>query len=157
MHPPPAAFSVRPAGADDDAALADLREQWRRESHGVAPGSDLTFTPRFRAWFRSQLAAGSLAWVAEDAQIIGMLVMFVHERMPEPARPPTSWGYIGNVFVHPSRRRAGAGAALLSAAIEEARRLDLARLILNPSPRSVPLYRRAGFSGDHNLVTLELQ
>jgi GNAT superfamily N-acetyltransferase len=123
----------------------------------VTLGSDPTFPARFLAWFRSQLVAGSLAWVAEDAEIFGMLVMFVHERMPEPGRPTTSWGYVGNVFVHPTRRGVGAGASLVSAAIDEAKRRDLARLILNPSPRSVPLYQRAGFSSRHGLLTLELQ
>jgi len=85
-----------------------------------------------------------------------MLVMFIHERMPEPALETTSWGYIGNVFVHPSCRDAGVGTALLSAAIDEAKHRRLARLVLNPSVQSVPLYQRAGFSGDHALLTLEL-
>lgn len=149
------AFAVRPATEDDGMALVELREQWRLESHQVALGSDPTFPARFLAWFRSERAAGSLAWVAEDVRVIGMLVMFVHERMPEPGRPTTSWGYIGNLFVHPDRRDAGTGAALLSAAIDDAKRRKLARLVLNPSPRSVPLYERAGFNREHGLLTLD--
>jgi GNAT superfamily N-acetyltransferase len=85
-----------------------------------------------------------------------MLVMFVHERMPEPGRPTTGWGYIGNLFVHPDHRDDGAGAALLSAAVGDAKRRKLARLVLNPSPRSVSLYHRAGFKGSHGLLTLDL-
>lgn len=156
MTLPVRATSVRTASQGDGSAMAELREQWRLESHQTALGSDATFSARFLAWFNSELAAGSLAWVAEDVQVVGMLVMFVHQRMPEPARPTTSWGYIGNVFVHPARRNAGIGTALLSAAIDEAKHRQLARLVLNPSPQSVPLYRRAGFSGNHALLTLEL-
>jgi GNAT superfamily N-acetyltransferase len=136
--------------------MVGLREQWRLESHHIELGSDPTFAARFLAWFNSERAAGSLTWVAENLRIVGMLVMFVHQRMPEPARPTTSWGYIGNVFVHRDCRDAGVGSALLSAAIDEAKRRQLARLVLNPSLQSVPLYERAGFSRDHALLTLEL-
>lgn len=149
--------SVRSASEHDSAALAELRAQWRLESHQVPLDSDPGYLPRFGAWFRAQLASGSLAWVAEDQeQVVGMLVMSMHKRMPEPGRPSTSWGYIGSFFVHPDHRGTGVGAALLSAVVDDAASRRLARIVLNPSPRSIPLYQRAGFSDDHGLLTLEL-
>lgn len=152
----PATVVVRRASSRDAWALAGLRAQWREESHGVPSGSDATFVARFSEWFESQLRAGSVAWVAEDTATVGMLVMFVHQRMPEPGRDARRWGYIGNVFVHPGRRDHRIGRSLLDAAVDHARREDFARLVLNPSPRSIPFYQRAGFTGDHALLTLEL-
>lgn len=147
---------IRRATTADGQALADLRSLWRMESHQTPIGNDGTFGLRFTDWFEAQLASGSLAWVAEDPHAVGMLVMFVHERMPEPGRESRRWGYIGNVFVHHDGRDRGVGRSLVAAAVEEARSQGFARLVLNPSPRSVPLYERAGFSGNHALLTLEL-
>lgn len=147
---------IRRATTEDGQALAVLRSVWRLESQDTPIGSDSTFALRFTDWFVAQLASGSLAWVAEDPHAVGMLVMFVHERMPEPGRESRRWGYIGNVFVRPDGRDRGVGQSLVAAAVEEARCQGFARLVLNPSLRSVPLYERAGFSGNHALLTLEL-
>ncbi len=60
MTLPVRATSVRTASQGDGSAIAELREQWRLESHQTALGSDATFSARFLAWFNSELAAGSL-------------------------------------------------------------------------------------------------
>jgi len=148
--------SVRTAAAFDAGALASLRRQWRHEWHGVALDADPDFEPRFVGWFTDQLARGSLAWLAVlDGEPVGMLLMFVHERMPEPDREPGRWGYVGNAFVLPAHRDAGVGGQLLDAALAHADAHGFARVVLNPSPRSVPFYERAGFSRDHPLLVRE--
>jgi GNAT superfamily N-acetyltransferase len=53
-------------------------------------------------------------------------------------------------------RHAGAGRALLDAAVTWARDHGLARLVLSPSERSVSFYRRAGFTHATNLLVLPL-
>jgi GNAT superfamily N-acetyltransferase len=136
--------------------LGLLRRHWRHERDGVALDADPGFEQRFADWFAAQLAHGSLAWVAHvDGDAVGMLLMFVHERMPEPDRDPGRWGYIGNVFVLPAHRDAGVGSRLLGAALAHADAHGFARVVLNPSPRSVPFYERAGFSRDHPLLVRE--
>ena len=145
--------SVRPAGPSDTAALALLRRHWRHEQHGVALHADPGFEQRFADWFTAQLAHRSLAWVADaDGDAVGMLLMFVHERMPDPDRDPGRWGYIGNVFVLPAHRDAGVGRLLLDAALAHADEHAYVRVVLNPSPTSVPFYERAGFGSDHQLL-----
>lgn len=77
--------------------------------------------------------------------------------MPIPGRPDTCWGYVGNMFVPDSFRNKGIGTALLQTVIETAEQRRYARLVLSPSPRSVPFYTRAGFvppdiAGDQRLL-----
>ena len=65
--------------------------------------------------------------------------------MPYPGTPPGGWGYLGNMYVAPSHRGVGVGALLLGAITEYADALGLERIVLNPSPRAIPFYGRAGF------------
>jgi GNAT superfamily N-acetyltransferase len=65
--------------------------------------------------------------------------------MPAPGRDGGGWGYVGQAFVRAEHRDAGVGRLLLDAALAEARALGFDRVVLNPSARSVPFYRRAGF------------
>lgn len=60
------------------------------------------------------------------------------------------------MYVRPSSRNRGVGAALLDTALAEARRRGYERVVLNPSERSVPLYRRAGFVPESGLFVLQL-
>jgi GNAT superfamily N-acetyltransferase len=144
---------IRPARPADALLLARLRRHWTLERHGVALDADSGFEARFREWYTGQLNRGTLAWLAyEGSEPVGMLVMFVHERMPEPDRDPGRWGYLGNVIVLPDRRDAGIGRALLDAALGHADAHGFNRVVLNPSPRSVPFYERAGFGRDHPLL-----
>ncbi len=101
---------IRTAGPADAPTLAWLRRRWRLERHGIALDADADsgFEARFAEWYAGQLGCGSRAWLAYDGvDPVGMLVMFVHERMPEPDRDAGRWGYVGNVFVLPEHRDAG--------------------------------------------------
>ena len=148
--------AVRSAGPSDVDALALPRRQWRLERHGIALDADPGVEQRFAAWYADQLGKGSQAWIAHaEADPVGMLLMFLHERMPEPDREPGGWGYIGNVFVLPAHRDSGVGRLLLDAAVAYADAQGFARLVLNPTPRSVPFYARTGFSSDHPLLVRE--
>ena len=60
-------------------------------------------------------------------------------------RLDSRWGYVGNMFVDAAHRGGGIGAALLNAIIATAEERDYARLVLSPTERAVPFYRRAGF------------
>ncbi|MDQ3627874.1 MAG: GNAT family N-acetyltransferase [Actinomycetota bacterium] len=143
---------IRAAGPADAPASAWLRRRWRLERHGTALDADDGFDVRFAQWYAQQLDCGARAWLALDGgNPVGMLVMFVHERMPEPDRDAGRWGYVGNVFVLPHHREAGVGRRLLDAALDH----GFARVVLNPTPRSVPFYERAGFGGDHPLLVWE--
>jgi GNAT superfamily N-acetyltransferase len=87
-----------------------------------------------------------------------MASVWEYRRMPRPGRADSRWGYVSNMFVREEHRNRGIGRALLHAIIEAAETRDYARLVLSPSERALPFYRRAGFivpdgaAGDHRLL-----
>ena len=147
---------VRPAGPADVPAVAALRRAWTEENAG-APVDDDGFDAAFADWFERE-AHQRLTWLAEiGSRPVGMLNLLVFTRMPRPrsrdaAPHPGRWGYIANVYVEAGSRDAGAGRALLDAAVTYADEHGFARLVLSPSERSVPFYERAGFAPATSLM-----
>jgi GNAT superfamily N-acetyltransferase len=134
---------IRQAGNADVPALAALRREWTREWGGA--GDDPGFAERFAAWFEQETAR-RITWLAEvDGGAVGMVNLTVFERMPQPGRAPSRWGYLANAFVLAAFRDRGIGGRLLDALLGYADEHDFARVVLNPSARAIPLYRRAGF------------
>ncbi|HEY1134977.1 MAG TPA: GNAT family N-acetyltransferase [Nocardioides sp.] len=139
---------VAPLDAADRAAVRSLRRAWSEEDAGRAL-DDPTFDVRFDSWWDRERDQ-RVTWLAEVAgESVGMLNVLEFERMPTPARPervrPTAWGYLANLYVLPSARGAGAGAALLAACTAHADAERWARVVLSPSPESVSLCGRHGF------------
>jgi GNAT superfamily N-acetyltransferase len=133
-----ASVNVRRAGADDVLALADLRARW---SAGEEPG----FEHRMADWLSAE-GQRRTTWLASvDDEPVGMASVFEYRRMPWPGRAASRWGYVSNMFVLEPFRNRGVGAALLDAVVAVADQRGYARLVLSPSERAVPFYRRAGF------------
>jgi GNAT superfamily N-acetyltransferase len=137
---------IRRAEGGDLAAIARLRREWtqEREPDDVDPG----FDERFADWFARE-SAQRIFWLAElaeaDGRPVGMMNLVVFERMPRPGRAPGRWGYLGNAFVLAGYRNQGIGTQLLDAVLSHADEEGFVRVVLSPSERSVPFYRRAGF------------
>jgi GNAT superfamily N-acetyltransferase len=145
---------VDPAHADAARALAALRRASVEERRGAQ--EDPAFEDELAAWWEQE-AGQRLAWIASvDGDPIGMLNVLEFTRMPTPGGPAGRWGYLGNAFVLEAHRDAGIGRALLDVAIDEARRRRYVRIVLSPSARSVPFYRRAGFRDATELLVLPL-
>jgi GNAT superfamily N-acetyltransferase len=141
---------IRRAGPADMAALAQLRRAWTAEQDGDR--SDPGFGTRFAAWSERE-SARRITWLAETGGgPVGMVNLAIFERMPRPGRPPGRWGYLGNAFVLAAWRDRGIGGQLLDAVLGYAARHGLARVVLSPSPRSVPFYRQAGFGPADTLL-----
>ncbi|QSB12634.1 GNAT family N-acetyltransferase [Natronosporangium hydrolyticum] len=141
---------VRQAEAADTAGLAELRRAWAAEqgAHETEPG----FANRFAGWWHAE-TSHRVTWVAQsDAALVGMVNLAIFDRMPTPGRQAVRWGYLANAFVLPEHRNRGIGHRLLDAVLAYADGEGLVRVVLNPSPRSVPLYLRAGFSSAHQLM-----
>jgi GNAT superfamily N-acetyltransferase len=148
----------------DVASLAALRRAWSD------PADDPEYEQRFAQWWERE-SRRRLTWLArEDGAAVGMLNMAVFERMPRPMGLPESvsasavrpgrqasqWGYIANVFVLAEHRNRGVGRRLLDAAVDHARSNAYVRLVLSPSERSIPFYRRAGFRAADELLVMPL-
>ena len=135
--------------------LAVLRRAWVEERRG-GPQDDPGFEDALATWWERE-APQRLAWVASVGdEPVGMLNLLEFTRMPSPGAPAGRWGYLGNAFVLGEHRDRGIGRAMLDAAIAEARARDYVRIVLSPSARSVPFYRRAGFRDPTELLVLPL-
>jgi GNAT superfamily N-acetyltransferase len=142
---------VRVAGAGDSGAIASLRSRW-------ATGEDPDFEPRMAAWLAAE-GERRTTWLATVGdEPVGMASLFEYRRMPRPGRPDSRWGYVSNMFVLEDFRNRGIGSALLTAITSAAEERGYVRLVLSPSARSRPFYRRAGFvvpddaAGDDRLL-----
>jgi GNAT superfamily N-acetyltransferase len=104
------------------------------------------FTPT-RDVLRQMLEAGtSLAWVADEPEPAGSLVMHLVTRLPSPSSPEGREGYVIHAYVEAERRGSGLGAAMLAAADVAGRERGLSRIRLHSSDRAVPFYLREGYS-----------
>jgi GNAT superfamily N-acetyltransferase len=141
---------VRVATDADVVSLARLRRVWTESAE------DPDFERRFAQWWERE-AGRRISWLATPGgEPVGMLNMAVFERMPRPGKPISRWGYIANVFVLAAHRNQGLGRLLLDAAIAHARSEGYARVVLSPTDRAIPFYRRAGFRSADELLVLPL-
>lgn len=137
---------IRRAEATDEdrRALAAVRRRWTEEDDG-GPIDDPGFEDRAVEWIAAN-ESHRLGWLAElGGAPVGMLTVIIAQRMPQPGRPDSGWGYVHHLVVDPDHRSRGIGAALMDAAVAEARARGWSQLLLHPRPRSVPFYERAGF------------
>jgi GNAT superfamily N-acetyltransferase len=137
-------IAIRITGPSDALALARLRRAFVEERDGAI--TDEEFEARFAQWYESE-SGRRVTWLAEaDGDPVGMMSLAVFERMPRPGQDAGRWGYLGNALVMAAHRNQGTGTRLLAAVLRYADERGFARVVLSPSERSVPFYRRAGFS-----------
>jgi GNAT superfamily N-acetyltransferase len=140
---------IRPATLEDVDELARLRWDFRVE-HGTPEATTFdVFLEDFRGFAHDVLDGDAWrAWVAVGRErLVGCVWLQLVEKVPHPNRE--RWerpvGYVTNMYVEPALRDAGLGRRLLDTAIEHARESAVDGLLLWPSERSEPFYRRAGF------------
>lgn len=145
---------IRLATPADAPALARMRYEFRAGIN--APTEDLgSFVARCAPWMADRLASGSpwRCWIAaSEGDITGHLWLQLIEKVPNPAPELELHGYITNVYVRPEARGSGTGAALLEAALTFCREARVDSVILWPTERSQPLYRRHGFDFPTDLM-----
>ena len=133
---------VRVAGASDIAAVSALRLEW---GDGAGPAPEPDFERRLTEWIAAEGDRRTI-WLAElDDEPVGMATLYEFRRMPRPGRMDSRWGYLANMFVRADCRNRGIGSALIRAIIDAAAERRYVRVVLSPTDRSVPFYRRAGF------------
>ncbi|MFR9749674.1 N-acetyltransferase family protein [Nocardia sp. 004] len=135
---------IRQAEDRDIQALAQLRRRWSEEQAGRSL-EDNGFDEQFAQWYAAESEHRTIFLAEIDSNTVGMVNLTIFERMPRPGQPASRWGYLGNAFVLVEHRCQGIGAALLNALIAYARSRECIRIVLSPTDRSVPFYRRAEF------------
>jgi GNAT superfamily N-acetyltransferase len=150
-------YRVEPLDPTRPAHLADLaamRTAWMREQCGAVEEG---FAARLAQWWERQGGMRHV-WVARgaDGAPVGMANCQVFDRMPRPGRPDTRWAYVANVWTDPDHRRRGVGRLLMDTVLGWCRDERMARVVLNPSEISLPLYRSVGFHPAESLLRLDL-
>jgi len=145
---------IRPAGPGDAAALATLRWQFKLEDDdGEIPEDKEKFSAECEAWLRTRMAGPWRAWLAEaEGRPCGHVFVCLVEKVPSPFPASEALGYVTNFYVTPEQRNRGLGKALLDEVTRHARAHQLDTLIVWPSERSAPLYRRCGFGRPGELL-----
>jgi GNAT superfamily N-acetyltransferase len=146
---------VRQADPGDARAMAVMRYTFRTEL-GEPVETEREFVERATAWLAHRLERGSwTGWLAvEQDQPVGLVLVHLLEKVPNPVVEPESIGYVSSLYVRPDRRDRGVGDALLRSAVDFCRHHDVDTVVLWPSPRSVPLYERHGFRRQGDVMEL---
>ena len=145
---------IRVAAWEDRAAVAALRRAWTEENAG-GPVENDSYEQRFDEWLEREQHQ-RVTWLAfEGGEPVGMLNLLVFTRMPRPGRDAGRWGYLANCYMRPEHRNGGLGARLLATCTTYADERGFARVVLSPSPRSVPFYARGGFEPATSLMVRE--
>ena len=138
------------ATADDVDALMGLRASSHEERREVHP--DASFASRFHTWFIAEARQRTFWLATTGTEAVGMTNLLTFERMPGPDIDAGGWGYLGNMYVRQAHRDRGVGTLLLRALIAHADAHGLERIVLSPTERSIPFYRRAGFDSADQLL-----
>ena len=143
--------TVRRASDADAPALAGLR--WRRatQERGYQGDNLDEFVATLGDWMRGH--PEHRAFVAEAAgEVVGMAWLAVLDRVPTANKYARRGGDVQSVFVVPELRDRRVGALLMSAVLDEARRLELEHVTVHSSRRAVPFYERNGWRHDPELL-----
>jgi GNAT superfamily N-acetyltransferase len=148
---------IRSAAAGDAAAMAELRWEFRAGRQAPTEDHD-AFVTRCAAWMREELTSARWwrAWVAiAGGEVVGQIWVCTIQKIPNPIAELETHAYISNLYVRPSAR-GGVGTRLLNDAIDWAESNQIDRLVLWPSPQSVTLYLRHGFSRGGDVMERKL-
>jgi GNAT superfamily N-acetyltransferase len=149
----------RVATADDLPGLALMRWAFRTEAGEEPAESEAAFMARYAALVGPGMARGEwVYWVATDGgRIVAHMAVGTVRSIPRPARHDDRWGYLTDCYTRPEYRNRGIGSELLAHVRTWCAAQDLEILLVWPSERSEPFYRRAGFTGARDALQLTLR
>ncbi|AIA06605.1 GNAT family N-acetyltransferase [Streptomyces noursei] len=147
-------FVIRRAELDDAPALAAMRWRFKvEEDSDEVPQEETEFIAECEGWLRARMAGPWRVWLAEvGGRPCGHVFVCLVEKVPSPYPDSEALGYVTNFYVTPEQRNRSLGKALLDEVTRYAHAHRLDTLIVWPSERSSPLYRRCGFDGPGELL-----
>lgn len=144
-------FTVRPATADDTAAVLPLVKQIC-DLHRAMDPERFTFRPdileRYTRWLpeRARDPRSPYLVATDDGEVFAYLVGTVEPEVPIYWTPESGW--IHDIFVDPAHRARGVARTLVNAAVDEFTRLGVSRIRLEtaaPNESARALFRACGF------------
>jgi GNAT superfamily N-acetyltransferase len=138
---------IGPATIDDVPELARLRWELYAEQNGDPTEPFEVYVERFSRFAGLALTSKDwLAWVARtDDGLVGAMWLHTVPRVPVPGWRAGAIGYLTNVYVSPELRNAGLGAHMLDRMRAWCAEKGFSLVIVWPTERSRPFYRRGGF------------
>lgn len=127
-------------------AAGELKWIWDDED-GLSPQSSRSdFVDTYADWIEAHRGSHT-CWVAlDDDEVVGMAFLVRTGRPPTTSAPDRFVAEIQSVYVTASHRGAGIGGQLVAVLMAHARTCGADRMIVHSRPRSLPVYRRAGFT-----------
>jgi ribosomal protein S18 acetylase RimI-like enzyme len=153
-------MNYRISTADDLLQLAQMRWDFHCEDQLTLPvESREQFLHTCLTFLQHGLASNAWTyWIAaQDTTIVAHIFVYLFHPVPRPDRAVDHYGYMTNVYTKPAYRNRGLGTFLLQSVIAGARMRDVAFLMVSPSDRSIPFYRRAGFVDQTEWMQLTLR
>lgn len=147
---------VRPARDDEFEAIAGLRWRWELENYPPPAIAREAFITHFADWAREHADSHRCTVAVRDRELIGMAWLAVFERVPTPESSLRFTGDLQSVYLIPEARAGGIGSRLVTAAIEQARALDIQKITVHSSTRAIPVYARNGFEDSPKLLMADL-
>jgi GNAT superfamily N-acetyltransferase len=151
--PPP---SIGFASTDDIPELARLRWELYAEQEGDPAETPDAYRARFA---ESALTSDAWrSWVARDGdRLVAAMWVQTVPRVPVPGNTAGPIGYLTNVYVTPEHRNAGLGAQMLDRVKSWCGEQGYSLVIVWPTERSRPFYRRGGFDRPDEPLELDLE
>lgn len=140
-------------GVDDIRGAALLRWEWKGDDD---PADRAEFADGLVAWAEARAGTHTCFVAEHDGAIVGGAWLAVTDRVPAPARFARLTGDIQSVYVTPSARGTGVGAALIRAILERASAAGLERVVVHSSTEAVPFYRSLGFRSSDILLDVAI-
>jgi GNAT superfamily N-acetyltransferase len=151
--------SIGFATTEDAAELARLRWKLYAEQEGARGETPDAYRERFTRFAGSALTSDAWrSWVARDGdRLVAAMWLQTVPRVPVPGKRAGPIGYLTNVYVAPEHRNAGLGAQMLDRVKAWCSEQGFSLVIVWPTERSRPFYRRGGFDRPDEPLVLDLE
>lgn len=143
---------VRAARGGDLEAVALLRWQWGLETGAEPTVTQEDFVAAFVAWAHEHVASHACTLLARGDRVIGMAWLAEVPRVPSARSLARATGDVQCVYVVPEERGRGWAGRLVRHVLADAGDRGLERVTVHSSAAAVPVYARAGFAADPQLL-----
>lgn len=148
-------ITIRQATAADLPGLARLRWIWSKEGQPPLECSFDEYARDFADWYDKH--EDFIACVAADgSELTAMGFLALASRVPDPRTFHRQTGDIQSMFVLPEHRNRGIGARVVEHLVHHGRTSGCTRITVHSGGRAIPLYTRAGFTAQPNLLMLPI-
>ena len=150
-------YAIRAASAADITTIVHHREQMFRDMGTVCDYEAMA--QACTRWYQDALPAGTYrGWLVDaGGTVVGGSGLIVMPWSPGPSRLDPRMAWIYNVFVEPAHRGRGLARRLMDTMHAWCREQGIERLALNATEAGARVYRRLGYTPQHEpMLRLDL-